>query len=167
MSATPLGLGETCTAPNQCDRGLLCLDFGEGFLCQRMCPEGSIGFCEDPGQACSGAIGGDMCIRICRPIPAPCDIYLQDCADPTEACTFARHPETGAPYTGCRPEGTQARGEPCGSGVGFCMRGDVCVTEMGVATCRQVCGPDGAPPTCGAGESCTGFARTWMVPYCR
>jgi hypothetical protein len=46
------------------------------------------------------------------------------------------------------------------------MRGLICIREMGIATCKQVCGPDGSAPTCASG-ACTGFATTWMVPYCR
>jgi hypothetical protein len=165
IDADPLGLGETCTSNAQCAPGLRCLNFGDGLVCERLCPDGSIGFCGDD-SACIGAIGGDMCIRVCRPIPEPCDIYAQDCSDPTDTCTLSRHPETSEPYTGCRPEGPQGLGNPCGGDDGFCQRGLICISEMGIAACRQVCGPDGAPPTCDIGE-CTGFARTWMVPYCR
>lgn len=161
------GLGEACALPTDCEAGLFCLNFGDGPTCERMCARGSVGFCGD-GQACTGAIGGDMCIRICRPIPVPCDIYTQDCVDPDDACTFARHPETRAPYTGCRPAGPQGRGMPCGGSDGQCQAGLVCISEAGISACRQVCGPDGGEPTCTApGETCDRESSTWMVPYCR
>jgi hypothetical protein len=165
LDPSPGGLDDVCTRGTECEAGTLCLDFGDGLSCRRMCPDGSIGFCGD-GEACTGAIGGDMCIRVCRPIPEPCNIYTQDCEGPTDTCTLARHPETNAPYTGCRPEGPQGLGNPCGGEDGFCMRGLICIREMGISTCKQVCGPDGSTPTCAIG-SCTGFATTWMVPYCR
>ncbi|MBW2464801.1 MAG: hypothetical protein JRH11_24340 [Deltaproteobacteria bacterium] len=160
-------LGETCALPDECAAGLLCLNFGDGPACERMCPNGSIGFC-GAGQGCSGAIGGDMCIRICRSIPTPCDIFAQDCAGTDEACTLARNPETREPYTGCRPAGTQGRGMACGGTDGQCQAGLICLGEAGINACRQVCGPDGGDPTCSdPGEACTGMSTTWMVPYCR
>jgi len=160
--------GDACASGAECGPGLLCLSFGgsAGFTCHRMCPNGSIGFCAG-GKACIGTIGTDTCIRICRPIPAPCDIFAQDCSDSTDTCTLASNPETGEPYTGCRPAGTQGAGDPCGGADGTCGHGLMCIRTDMVAACHQVCGPDGGTPTCSiAGESCSGFARTWMVPYC-
>jgi hypothetical protein len=169
LSAAVRMEGESCTAPDDCVQGTLCLDFGEGLSCQRMCPDGSIGFCGRDDLACFGAIAADECIRICRPIPEECDILMQDCADPLDTCTLARHPETDAPYTGCRPAGTQGPGDPCGDGMGSCDHGLICIREGMTTSCRQVCGgADMAPPACTEpGETCTGFARTWMVSYCR
>ncbi len=165
IDASPAGEDEPCTTGQGCAPGLLCLDFGGGFTCQRMCPEGSIGFCGD-GKACFGSIG-HTCIRICRPIPEPCDIFAQDCADPDDTCTFTRHPETDAPYTGCRPAGTLGHGDECGA-AGSCGHGLVCIRAGSTTTCHHVCGPDGADPQCTVdGEECTGFARTWMVPFCQ
>lgn len=163
----PKAEGEACDTPLDCGPGLLCLIFGdEGARCHRMCPEGSIGFCGS-GQACLGTVG-HPCIRVCRPIPEPCDIYAQDCDDPDDTCTFARNPETGEPYTGCRPAGTQGHGEPCGGDAGTCGHGLVCIREGSETTCHHVCGPDGGEPECTvSGEECTGFARSWRVPYCR
>ncbi|RLB49212.1 MAG: hypothetical protein DRJ42_21495 [Deltaproteobacteria bacterium] len=167
LDADAADLGETCALPDECAAGLLCLNFGDGPTCERMCPNGSIGFC-GAGQACTGAIGGDMCIRICRSIPTPCDIYTQDCAGTDEACTLARNPETGETYTGCRPAGTQGSGMACGGADGQCQAGLICIGEASIDVCRQVCGPDGGDPTCAdPGESCTGLSTNWMVPYCR
>ena len=164
--ASPVSEGETCATAQDCAPGLLCLNFGDGFTCERLCPDGSIGFCSD-GQACTGTIG-DACVQVCRPTPTPCDIYAQDCADPDDTCSFVRHPETTTPYTGCRPAGTQGHGDPCGGMDGTCGHSLVCVREGDVVSCHYVCDPDGGDPTCTeAGEACTGFARTWMVGYCQ
>jgi hypothetical protein len=163
--AAPVGEDEVCGTPQDCAPGLLCLSFGGEFTCQPMCPQGSIGACR-ADKACFGTIG-DPCIQICRPIAPPCDIYAQDCADAADTCTFARHPETDAPYTACRPAGTQTHGDPCGGMDGTCDHSLVCIRVDGATTCRYVCDPAGGAPTCTEpGESCTGFARTWMVGYC-
>jgi len=166
LTARTVGEGEECSARADCAPGLLCLDFGDGFSCNRMCPEGSIGFCgEDKG--CFGTIG-DAGVRICRPIPEPCDIYAQDCPDPDDTCTFTRDPETDEPYTGCRPAGEQGHGEPCGGDDGSCDRGLVCIRGGdGSTSCHHVCDPDGEPDCTAGDETCDGFAETWMVGYCR
>lgn len=161
---TPLAPGEACDRPDQCPRGTMCLNFGGGFHCERMCPEGSIGFC-GAGSACTGTIG-DTCIQICRPIAEACDIYAQDCADPSDTCTLATNPETGAPYTGCRPAGPRGAGETCGGTDGTCGHDLICIRVDMVATCRQPCDPDASVDECPSGQACTGTARTWMVGYC-
>lgn len=168
LTATPpLMAGDTCTLDTQCGRGLWCVSFGDGFSCHPMCARGSIGEC-GADAACTGAVGAEACVRVCLPIAPRCDIYLQDCASPTDACTFASHPETGERYTGCRPEGTRGAGETCGGGLN-CTRGLVCISSAGMSTCKQVCGgADGGVPTCTvSGEACTGLAASWRVPYCR
>ncbi len=128
---------------------------------------GSIGDCTT-GFVCTGSItGGDPCIQVCRPLPEPCDIYTQDCADPLDACTFASNAETGERYTGCRPAGTRTDGQPCGGGMGSCARGLVCITESGTSTCHYACDPAVMPTTCPTMQACTGTARSWGVGYCR
>lgn len=157
--------GAVCTSGGDCQPGLLCLDFGTGLTCNRMCPQGSLGFCGGEDR-CFGTIG-DVCVQVCRPRPEPCNIYLQDCPRSADACAFATDPETREPYTGCRLAGTAAHGAACGGTDGACARGLVCIRTAGVSTCKQVCGPDGGTPACTfAGETCSGFARTWGVPYC-
>lgn len=169
-ASTLLAPGATCTFGDECGPGTLCLNFGDGFKCQLMCPNGSIGFC--PGESrCFGTIG-DPCVRICRPRAAACDIFLQDCADAADTCTLATDPETGARYTGCRPAGTAGHLAPCGGASGACGHGLICINETvdggTAARCRFVCGSDGGVPACtSAGEACTGFAASWRVPYCR
>ncbi len=161
----PLGRGATCGVDTECGPGLWCLSFGDGFECMPMCPNGSIGAC-GADAACIGTVGMEACVRVCRAIPPRCDIYAQDCADPGDMCTFATNPESRENYTGCRPNGTLTLGEACGGDLGTCSRGLVCIREGMETSCRQVCGPDGAAPTCASGE-CTGLARSWGVPYCR
>jgi hypothetical protein len=164
--ASPREEGSACTTSRDCQPGLVCLDFGGGFACNRMCPRGSIGFCGGEDR-CFGTLG-DACVQVCRPRPEPCDIYAQDCPNPADACTLASDPETRAPYTGCRPNGTVGIGGFCGGMAGSCQRGLICIREGSSSTCKQVCGPDGGTPACtAAGEVCTGFARTWGVSYCR
>lgn len=162
--------GAVCTYGGDCQPGLLCLNFGDGFTCNRMCPRGSLGFCAGEAR-CFGTIG-DTCVQVCRPRPAPCDIYAQDCPRVGDACSLATDPETREPYTGCRVAGTAVHGEPCGGTVGACAGGLICIRESvdgGYAsTCKQVCGPDAGAPMCTfSAEACTGFARTWGVAYCR
>lgn len=160
-------VGEACTVGNQCAGGSACLDFGDGLRCQQLCPMGSIGAC-GPSAACNGTItGADPCIQVCRPLPERCDLYAQDCVDPTEACTLAVHPETEERYTGCRTAGTRTDGQPCGGGMGTCARGLVCITEMGVASCHYACDPAVTPTTCPSMQACTGTARSWGIGYCR
>lgn len=167
LSATPVGERGTCARDADCMPGLACLDFadGLGFICYRMCPEGSTGACAT-NEACTGTFG-DVCIQACRPIPAPCDIYAQDCPDTDDTCTFVRNPETSDPYTGCRPAGTQLEAQPCGGSSGSCGHGLVCINAGGMNTCHQVCDPDVTPAICPAGQECSGFARTWMVGFCQ
>lgn len=164
VDAAPLAEGQTCTAAAQCAPGTMCLDFGGGFRCTLLCPDGSIGFCGD-GRACTGTIG-DVCVQACRPTPVPCDIYAQDCADPAQTCTLTRNPETDAPYTGCRPAGPRAEGEPCGGTDGTCGHDLVCIRTGDVTACRQPCDPDDPSEACPGGQACTGLSRTWMVGYC-
>jgi len=158
--------GAVCTNGGDCQPGLLCLDFGSGLTCNRMCPRGSIGFCGGEDR-CSGTIG-DTCVQVCRPRPEPCNIYVQDCPRAADACSLATDPETRTPYTGCRLAGSVAHGGACGGTDGACAEGLICIREGAVSTCKQVCGADAGGPMCAfAGESCTGFARTWAVSYCR
>ncbi len=161
----PLGAGAECALDTDCAPTLWCVSFGTTFECTPMCPNGSIGAC-GPDSACIGTVGMEECVRACRPIPARCDIYAQDCAASGDMCTLATNPESGENYTGCRPNGTLALGEACGGDLGRCARGLICIREGMASTCRAVCGPDGAPPTCATG-ACTGLARSWGVPYCR
>lgn len=164
--AAPLEEGTACATARDCQPGLVCLDFGGGASCHRMCPRGSIGFCGGEDR-CFGTLG-DACVQVCRSRPEPCDIYAQDCPNPADACTLASDPETRAPYTGCRPNGMVGLGGFCGGMAGTCERGLICIREGSASTCKQVCGPDGGTPVCtAAGEACTGFARTWGVSYCR
>jgi hypothetical protein len=156
--------GEPCTFGNQCEAGTACLDFGAGFHCERYCPNGSIGFC-GASSVCNGTIG-DVCVRLCRPLPTPCDIYAQDCAGAGETCTLVRNGETDFPYTGCRPAGTRLRFESCGAAGEVCAFDLICIRAGTASTCHEPCDPMAAPDTCPAGETCTGFARTWMVGYC-
>ncbi len=163
----PLGEDETCVRDQDCGPTFWCVSFDAavGFTCRPMCPEGSIGHC-GPDAACTGSIGMEACVRVCRSIPPRCNIFTQDCADAGDMCTLTTHPETRENYTGCRPEGTLGVDELCGGSLGRCVRGLICVREAGVASCRQVCGLAGGPPACAAGE-CTGLSRSWGVPYCR
>lgn len=159
--------GATCTTRRDCAGGLRCVSFGDGFVCHRLCHAASVGECAT-GEACTGRVGSDECLRVCRPFPARCDIFLQDCADPADACTLAVHPETRERYTGCRPAGEQTLGEVCGSGMGTCGAGLICVTTSGTASCREVCDPSDGDPGCSlAAEACTGMTSSWAVPFCR
>ncbi len=165
VAASPGAEGAPCAAPDQCMPGTLCLSFGgAGFTCQRMCARGSVGDC-GAARACTGTVG-DACVQVCRPLPARCDVYAQDCAAATDGCTLVTHPETGEAYTGCRPAGTRALGETCGGADGTCTRGALCIRSAGVASCRQACDATAAAPGCPMGEACTGVARTWSVGYC-
>jgi hypothetical protein len=167
LSSTVRMRGEDCTASSQCVGGTACLDFGDGLRCQELCPMGSIGDCTT-GFVCTGSItGADPCIQVCRPLPERCNIYVQDCADPMDACTFASNAETGERYTGCRPAGTRTDGQPCGGTSGSCARGLVCITESGTSSCHYACDPAVMPTSCPAMQACTGTARSWGVGYCR
>lgn len=160
------GLGEPCARAEDCQSGLLCVNVAGVTTCHRACPEGSVGACEGEDR-CIGSIG-DRCVRYCRPRPRPCDIYRQDCPDPTDACTFAVDPETGENYTGCRPAGPGGHGESCGSEEGFCAAGYVCIRREGAATCHEVCDATAPEDTCSVdGEVCEGVSSTWRVTYCR
>lgn len=166
-AATLRAVGEACTAGSQCVGGSACLDFGDGQRCHALCPMGSIGHC-GATAVCTGTItGGDACIQVCRALPPRCDIYAQDCSDPTQACTFATNAETGERYTGCRPAGTRTDGQPCGGEAGSCARGLVCITEDGASSCHHACDPTLTPTSCPASQACTGTARSWGVGYCQ
>lgn len=166
LASTLALAGEVCTRTDGCEPGTACLSFAaEGFRCHRMCPEGSIGFC-GAGATCSGTLG-DACVRVCRPLPTPCDIYAQDCADPALACSLAENIETGERYTGCRTPGASLEGAACGGGMGACAEGLVCVNLDGASTCHRVCREDGSAPTCAAPEACTGRTGGWGVTFCR
>ena len=165
----PLGEGAVCAQDLECGAGLWCIQFGgeTEFTCQRTCPAGSIGAC-GTDNACIGSVGDEECVRICRPIPPRCDIYDQDCADSADMCTLVTHSETFERYTGCRPNGTVAVGDPCGGSLGRCVRGSICIRTSGVTACEEVCDADDGEPGCSiSGEMCIGLASSWMVTYCR
>lgn len=165
LTSTTHALGEACSATADCEAGLVCLTFGaEGPLCHQMCHARSVGECT-AGYLCTGTFG-DTCIDVCRPMPAPCDIYAQDCPTATDTCTLVRNGETNMPYTGCRPAGTQTRGMPCGGASGSCGHGLICVSTAGIASCSEVCDPAVTPVTCTTPDACTGLAVTWGVHYC-
>ncbi len=166
VSATAVGEGATCASSSECQPGLVCLMFtaAEGFRCHSMCHARSIGECS-AGRACTGTLG-DPCIDVCRPMPAACDVYAQDCASATDTCTLVRNPETNAPYTGCRPAGTQNLGDPCGGTSGTCGHALICVSTSGMARCRHVCDPAMGAAMCSGTDVCTGLATTWGVHYC-
>lgn len=167
VSSTPASLGMPCLHANDCEPGLVCLTFStaDGPICHQMCPAASIGACS-AGYVCTGTFG-DGCVNVCRPLPLPCDIYAQDCASTTDTCTLVRNAETGMPYTGCRPAGTQDEGMPCGGSAGACGHALICIgTGVGTAACRQVCDSTVTPDTCIAPAACTGLAPTWGVHYC-
>lgn len=169
VSATPSPEGGSCSAIADCEAGTFCLDFGDGFLCQRLCRQGSTGSC-GPDSACNGTIsGGDSCINVCRPLPERCNIYTQDCADPSDTCTLATNPETSEQYTGCRPAGSRMHGETCGGSVGSCGHGMICVRPTGAATatCHWVCNSSSGPLCTESGESCSSAVSGWGVGYCR
>jgi hypothetical protein len=164
-AATLKPAGGACTFTNDCDDGLDCVQIGDdpGFTCQRTCPKGSLGFCGGDLRCTSFFVG---CVQFCRPRDVPCDIYAQNCADPTRACSTSVDSETGERYTGCRPAGPGARGDRCDAAA--CGKGLICVREAGVSTCRQVCtGDGGAVPCTGAGETCSGVTSTYQITYCR
>ncbi len=167
VSSTPAGFEMPCLHPNDCEPGLFCLTFSvaEGSRCHRMCPTRSVGAC-DTGYVCTGTFG-DVCVNVCRALPPACNIYTQDCANATDTCTLVRNPETSAPYTGCRPAGTQTEGMPCGGTAGSCGHSLICAASAGVASCRHVCDSTATPDTCVAPATCTGLATTWGVHYCQ
>lgn len=166
VSATPVSVGGTCARDMDCAPGLVCLTFpGEGPICHRMCPIRSVGAC-DTGYACNGTFG-NTCIDVCRPTPAMCDIYTQNCASATDTCTLVRNAETNAPYTGCRPAGPQAEGQPCGGSNGSCGHALICVSTSGVPACRHVCDPSASSSPCTAPATCSGLATTWGVHFCQ
>ncbi len=160
IEADPFNLGENCTTAASCARGLLCLNFGDGFRCHGLCPADSVGRCPS-GYACSGSLGTE-CVEVCRPAPVLCDIYRQDCPNSTDACVPTFEPETDEPITACRPAGTQGLGEPCGSAAMRCERGLVCVRSGGSQVCRELCTEE----TCAAGTSCVGTIAMWDITYC-
>lgn len=160
-----LGAGETCPSfadADRCEAGTMCLDFGEGLVCHRLCPAGSIGACGS-ASACLAGVVGDECIGVCRPLAELCDILVQDCADPDDTCAPASNPETGTGYTGCRPAGPRAVTQSCGGGNGSCNHGLVCLSGI----CRQVCDPEGGVPSCTIpGHVCTGLSSSYGFSYC-
>lgn len=167
LSATPLGINMACVHAADCAPGLVCLSFApaEGSLCHQMCPTRSVGDCPT-GFACIGSFG-DTCINLCRPLAASCDIYAQDCPMSADTCTLVRNPETSAPFTGCRPAGTQTEGMACGGTDGTCSHALICVGTAGIATCRHVCDSTLTPDTCASPAMCTGLATTWGVHFCQ
>lgn len=158
--------GGECTRAEDCVDGHICVRLGDVAVCERMCPEGSIGFCGGEDR-CSGGIGHE-CVRFCRQRPRPCDIYVQDCPDAGDGCNFATDPETGERYTGCRPAGPQGLGDPCGGMDPFCAAGLVCIRVDGAASCHEVCDAEDPDVTCtNPDQTCSGRSSSYMVTYCR
>ena len=169
-SCAPLGTpvapeAGACTVADQCANGTTCLSFGSGFSCHRLCRPESIGRC-GAGMACSGTFG-DPCAQVCRPLPARCNVYAQDCASLTDTCTLVINPETDEHYTGCRAAGTQALGESCGGTAGTCGHALICIRGAdGTSRCTPPCDTMGTSPACPWGGTCTGTTASWMVQYC-
>lgn len=161
LEDNPFGLDEACTTAASCEPGLLCLDFGSGNRCVALCPEDSVGMCPD-GWQCSGGSTTD-CLATCRRAPERCDIYANDCSNGTDLCRPSFDAEREEPVTICSAAGPRALGESCGSGMGNCQRGLLCVRAGEGTACREVCQENS---DCGAGTTCNGMISTWDITYC-
>lgn len=155
------GDGEACTTARDCQRGLACMSLSGGTRCVRLCPLGSVGHCGDDAS-CSGTTSA-ACVGFCRALPAPCDIFAQDCEDPAHACTLAINEETDERYTGCMPAGDGNEGSTCAN-VADCGKGLICVANSCVRVCQS---GDAGNLACTGGRSCTGTSQAWDIPYCR
>lgn len=143
MSGPALGFREACGL-GECDRGLACLRAAMTSTqaqCEKLCDLETGAGCESiPGDfECLFGIQGTP-FGACRELPAECNPYTQTPCDTVDSCQpFLRR--TGERDLRCQPSGDAVAGELCGTFVGTCARGLVCVANPDGrdARCRQYC----------------------------
>ncbi len=155
------GAGASCTpgAPNDCDRGLFCLENGNcGTRCVKLCCDDSgcpSGFTCSANLVCSAQqtiISGYCLNTSCDPYG---DAAATSCPDPKEACYPLLAP-LGNVHARCTCRGTLPPDAECTSFY-QCQPGYVCLGQgAGMpAICRQVCNRES--PVCRAGLTCRGI----------
>lgn len=155
-----LAEGDACASNGDaCRAGLACavvpvLDGGSEARCARYCrgdPD-----CQGPQQCYVSVVqaGTSELPQICANPPPGCDMLVQDCGVPGEAC----YPNGSS--QACFAEGAVA---PPGACVysNDCVEGATCVNTAGGATCRWLCRSPAGAPACdgGACVRLTGFAN--------
>ncbi len=162
----PAGFLSPCT-PGACDEGLVCIRATETATvgrCAQICEH-------DSGAGCE-RIAGDWECRarlealpwgLCTELPPLCNPYNQRPCPVEEACQpFLRR--TGSRELRCQPAGPRQGGEACGSQLGNCARGWVCIADpTGGAVCRKPCELN---QDCPRPEQCTGWVEEPELSYC-
>lgn len=103
------------------------------------------------GRGLSVHVEGDAGAKADAGEDPGCDVILQNCPNPAEAC-YPR--PIGAPV--CSSVGTQGEGGPCSLSTD-CFAGFTC-TGGGQSVCHKICLPNSSTNTCGEGQSCSALA---------
>ncbi|MET0339712.1 MAG: hypothetical protein ABW252_01860 [Polyangiales bacterium] len=131
--------------------------------CAAFCDPATGSGCPGNGQTCApiaesdGAIGTCVSAHQCSPV-------AQDCADPTQSCTWTplgAFCVTASDFV--------ANGGACDSAAS-CEAGSTCVDDgAGVPRCYRQCDPAHDGGGCAADEYCDAFAEVWLgrVGACR
>jgi hypothetical protein len=174
MRSGGVPIGGACTfvtGGDTCAGAGLCIEFDVPGTdtCHDMCRSDTD--CDDFQQICAVTVsdGDDVPITdVCTRAPT-CSPLVQDCAADQRCDSWRDDRRTETTFR-CLDDGTRARGETCGAGVGGCVRGNACVgTEADGYFCRPFCSlPSGAG--CPGGFGCatiTGWPASFgaCVPF--
>ncbi|MBA3538371.1 MAG: hypothetical protein H0T79_01975 [Deltaproteobacteria bacterium] len=149
------GCGETCDVESVCGNGTR--EQGEA------CDDGNAA----SGDGCSGGPNARGAYTLADPTGDPlnvkvcsnaCELVAQTGCPSATGCIAISN--TGGDFTDCAVMGTVPDGGACASPLD-CMPGATCVSDNGVASCREYCKM--SAPACGTGESCVGFTSTLSI----
>lgn len=153
--------------PGDCGPTLICVrptETATAAECAKLCVI-------ETGRGCE-ALSDYDCLRplpgtpfgVCEALAPLCNPYTQQPCAPSEACQpFLRR--SGTREMRCLGQGAAEAGQPCGAGVGGCLRELVCVAEPDgtAATCRRYCE---LSAECPEPEQCTGRVDDPPFTFC-
>lgn len=163
--------GEACSSPGQCADGLQCVVWSDerGGRCARPCAKDAMTAPCAAGQQCQGQLGAMSDVGLCDDVPMICDLVAQDCPQ-GQSCVLRRQASSGMLSPRCGLAGELMARQACGSGLGLCAGGLICISQEGAAArCALVCeqaASAGAQGSCPAPSMCQGQAASGVY-FCR
>jgi hypothetical protein len=167
-TGTDRAAGSECDGIHQCARGTLCVVWGDATTgrCETVCDKAaSPSTCPLNGICNSGVAGRDD-FGLCTSSPdTACSLVAQDCAGGQD-CVWRKDANSGQSVARCGKAGALGEGATCGTGMGNCGKGMLCLAiNGGSAQCARACTPGASPSGCTNGGTCSGDTGLG-VSYC-